>query len=84
MGCDLPQKQKDNTVKKYAVIDWKDDSFEAIFDTEKEALAEAEYQWDHLTTAERAKRETFAVMHGEVDEDGCFNINTAETIKSYK
>ena len=72
-------------MKKYAVIDWKNgDRFEDIFDTEQEALNAAEYQWNHLTEKEHQDREFFAVMRGDLDEDGCFDLDTALLVKSYK
>lgn len=72
-------------MKKYAVIDWKNgDQFEELFDTEEEALSRAEYEWEHLTDAEKKSREFFAVMHGDIDEDGCFDINTADIVKAFK
>lgn len=74
-------------MKKFAVIEWRKgaDCFETIFDTEKEALSHAESRWNnYLTDGEKKKLDMFAVMFGEIDEDGCFDINTAEMIKSYK
>ena len=72
-------------IKKYALIDCKNgDMFEDIFETEQDALKAADNQWSHLTARERKEREMFEVMYGEIDEDGCFDLNTSTTIKSYK
>lgn len=71
-------------MKKYAVIDIKGDQFEDLFDTEAEAIASAETQWDHLTENEKNHREFFAVMYGDLDEDDCFDLSTASIIKAYK
>lgn len=72
-------------MKHYAVIDWTNgDRYETIFDTELEALESAENQWNHLTKPEKQNREFFAIMFGDLDEDECFDINSAEIIKEYK
>ena len=72
-------------MKIYAVIDIKNgDEFEDFYNTNAEALKNAQYQWERFTAAERGGREMFAVMAGELDECGCFKFNTAETIKEYK
>ena len=73
-------------MKKYAIIDWvkNGDHFEEIFETEKEALQKAEYEWSVMTERGRTGREMFAVMVGELDEDGCFDLDTADIIKSFK
>lgn len=71
-------------MKKYAVIDMTNgDWFEAIFDTQEEALNRAEYEWHIMAKADKARREAFFVAAGEVDEDGCFDLNTADVIKEY-
>ena len=72
-------------MKKYAVIDWKNgDQFEDIFDTEQEAIAKADREWGNMTQHDKNRREFYAVMYGELDEDGCFDMNTATTVKQYK
>lgn len=71
-------------MKKYAVVDMKHDMFEDIFDTEKEAIAAADSQWEHLTAHDRNEREFFEVLYGEVDEDGILDFDTAVIVKKYK
>lgn len=72
-------------MKKYAIIDMKKngDCFEEIFDTRKEAVNRAKYEWSLLTPNEKKRREFFAVMFGEIDDDECFNVCTATTIKEF-
>ena len=72
-------------MKKYAVIDWTTgDSFETIFDTEQEAIKRADYEWDIMSDHDKERREYFAVMCGDLDEDDCFDMNTASEVKVYK
>ena len=71
---------------KYAIITEIEngDSFEDIFETEEKALARADYEWDIMTIHDKNRRQFCAVMKGEVDEDGCFDLNTATIIKRYR
>ena len=71
---------------KYAIITEikNGDSFEAIFDTEKEAVARADYEWGIMSDHDKKRREFCAVMEGEVDEDGCFDMDSARIVKEYK
>lgn len=71
--------------KKYAVIDMINDgdAFEDIFETEAEALENAEMQYEHMSNFDRKRRAFFAVMAGSLDDDGCFDLNAAEMIKCY-
>lgn len=74
-------------MKKYALIDMVKggDSFTETFDTEVAATKNADYEWDMLGKSNsRDSREVFAVMYGFIDEDGCFDMNTADVIKDYK
>ncbi len=74
-------------MKKFALIEMRKnaDSFEKVFDTEAEAIAYAERKWDvYLTNSEKKLLEVFAVMAGELDEDECFDINSAELIREWK
>jgi len=72
-------------MKKYAIIDMTNgDQFEDIFNTSFEAIKRADYEWDIMSQHDKDRREFYAVMFGEVDEDGCFGMNTAEIVKQYK
>ena len=72
-------------MEKYVVVDWRNgESFEDSFDTKEEALKIGERWWGLLTEGEKKSRDFFAVMCGEVDEDGCLIFDTATVIKSYK
>lgn len=70
-------------MKKYAVIVMRGDCFEDLFNSEAEALASAEYQWSRLTDREKKQLEIFSVMYGELNEEDCFDVSTADTIKDY-
>ena len=73
-------------MKKYAVIDMikNGDSFENIFETEQEALKRADYEWDIMSDHDKNRREYFAVMCGELDDEECFDLNTAIAVKTYR
>ena len=47
-------------------------------------VARADYEWSVMSDHDKNRREFCAVMVGEVDEDGCFDLNTATIIKRYK
>lgn len=71
---------------KYAIIDAIEngDRYEKIFDTEAAAVAAADREWAHLSAYNQRRREFFAVMAGELDEDGCFEVFTARVVKLYE
>lgn len=73
-------------MKKYVVIDMLKDGdwFENVFDTEEQAVRQADKEWNHLTAFDKHRRLTFAVMVGELDKCECLDFNTAEVVKSYK
>ena len=72
-------------MKKYAVIDWTNgDQFEDIFDTEQEAIEQADREWGNMTQHDKNRRGFYAVMVGEIDEDECFDMNTAVVVKQYR
>lgn len=73
-------------MKKYAIIDQiKDgDMFDTYFDNEKEAIDKAEYEWGQMTEHDRNRREWFAVLFGEYDEDEGFDFNASKEIKRFK
>lgn len=60
------------------------DSFEDVFDTEADAIKRADHEWDIMSNHDKNRRSFFAVMCGELDEDECFDLNTAEMVKGYK
>lgn len=69
---------------KYAVIDiTRGDSFEEIFDTADEAVAQADYEWRIMSSRDKDRREAFYVASCEVDEDGCIDYNTVNLIQNY-
>lgn len=71
---------------KYAIIDVikNGDSFEDVFETESEALKAAEREWGRLSAHDKNRREWYAVVSAELDEDECIDLNTAVEIKRYK
>ena len=72
-------------MKKFAVIDQTaHDWFETIFDTEAEAINEADYLWGAMTDYDKKRRESFFVASCDLDEDGCIDWDTIKEIKVYK
>jgi uncharacterized protein YifE (UPF0438 family) len=68
---------------KYAVVDErKYEIFEKIFDTEKEAINEAEMQWAHMVKSER-QASHFYVCSCELEEEGVIDYNTVKVIKEW-
>ena len=74
-------------MKMYAIIEQikLGDYFEVILDaeTEADAIRDGDKEWNHLSAYDRNRREFFAVMYGEVDEEGCFDINSADIVKEW-
>lgn len=69
---------------KYALVDErKYETFEKIFDNEKEAMRDAEIQWAHMVKSER-EASNFYVCSCELDEDDCINFDTVKVIKEWK
>lgn len=70
----------------YAIIDRiKDgDSYEQLFATYVEARDKADAEWSRLSEHDKRRREYYAVMSGELDEDGCFDLNTAKELTAYR
>lgn len=75
-------------MRKYVVVDSikNGDDFTKYFDTEKEALDEAENEWLHLTKREQEKREMFFVGYcvDYDEEEGYSESGNFYTIKDYK
>lgn len=51
--------------------------------TAAEAIQRGEKDWQHLTAHDRKRRDFFAIMHGEIDEDGCFDSNSADIVMEW-
>lgn len=69
---------------KYAVVDERKhgDIYEKVFDSEKDAMDEAEMDWAHMVKTER-ENSTFYVCSCELDEDECIDYNTIEILKEW-
>lgn len=70
---------------KYAVYtmtagDW----FEELFDTERDAIIHADNQFEIQGYARDRRVTAYFVARGEVDEDGAFDLDSADIIKEYK
>ncbi len=71
----------------YAIIDQtKTDQFQRIFKTKEEAIREAKYEWEKLLTKEeKRKRDYYAVVKGELDENGYIDFeNVTKIIIEFK
>lgn len=73
-------------MKKYVIVDQirNGDCFETVCDTEIEALTRANAEWRLLTDHDRNRREFYAVMCGDWDEEFGFDYNAATIIKAKK
>lgn len=63
-------------MKKYVVLDQtKDDWFELNIKSEsvEDAILEAEAMWKHLSEYDKKKTTYFALVIGEVDDEGLFD-----------
>lgn len=70
-------------MKKYVLYQtYGGDVWDEYFDSLEDALKKAEFNWDHLTTKERASIE-FWVGSCELDEDGMVIDGNYDVIKSY-
>lgn len=69
----------------YAIIDniKNGDSFIDIFPFESEAINRAEYELSIMSNYDKNHREEYAVYMGYLDDDGCFDLNTAELLMKY-
>lgn len=57
-------------MKKYAVIDFTmGDDFTNIYGTIEDALANAEYDWNHLSAHDRNRRIEFSVAEFELNDE---------------
>lgn len=74
-------------MKKYMVLDQTQcDWFEWNIksETEEDAVIKAEAMWNHLATPEKNKTKYFALVIGEVDEEGLFDYEAGwEEIKVF-
>lgn len=69
----------------YAIIDQKGDLFETIFETEEAAIKAADKEWARMSDSDKRRREYYAVVSGDLDEDGCFDYAKGyNPIKVYK
>ena len=72
-------------MKTYALIDMTTgDDFEKRFNTEKEAVKWADYEWSIMTDYDKKRRTFFAVMLGEINDEDSFELESAKLIKQYK
>jgi hypothetical protein len=61
------------------------DSFEEIFETEKEAVKSADSEWNHLNEFDKKRRERYCVAEVTIDEDGLIDYNESfRIVKSYR
>lgn len=78
----------DTTKRKYVVVDSvkNGDDFIEYFNTEKEALDQAENAWLHLTKREQEKRQEFFVGYCDDynEEEGYSESGNFYCIKNYK
>lgn len=73
-------------MKKYCIVDQTTgDWFEEILGdtTEEEAIKSADLSFSYLTKSDLKKRTAFFLAYGELDEEGCFDLDTADVIKEY-
>ena len=69
---------------KYAVIDQtKSDWFEDVFDTEKQAIAHADYMWRIMAKYDKKRIEAFFVASCELNEYGIVDYDSLKDIKVY-
>lgn len=70
---------------KYAIIRsyTHGDRFEDVFDEVEKALSSADSTWASFSDSQRKDFDYFGVMANVLDEDGCFDTNTAKGIKRY-
>lgn len=69
---------------KYAVIDSiiNEDSYESVFDTEKEAMDYAQNIWCHMTKDEKQKNVLY-VIECDLDENGFVDFNTMNLLEEF-
>ena len=79
-------------MRKYCIIDQKGrsashlgDCFEQILSdtTEEEAIKSADCSFANLTKYDIANIFDFLLAYGEIDEDGCFDLDSADVVKYY-
>lgn len=75
-------------MKKFAILDRikNGDWFDRVIDaeTQEQAIWMAQLEWDRLSTYDQNRREEFALVFGEVDEDRFIDLDTATDIKRFK
>lgn len=71
----------------YAILhQTKTDLFQTIFKTKEEAIREAKYKWEKLLTKEEKRKcDYYAVVKGELDENGYIDFeNVTKIIIEFK
>lgn len=72
-------------MKKYCIIDdCGSDIFAEAYESKEAALNVAESEWEHLTTHDKKRRNSYVVVLTEVDEDGEISLDYWELIKKFK
>ena len=54
------------------------------FSTREDAMKTAEYLWEHMTSSEQKKCDSFYICRAMEDEDGCLDYKTATDIEYIK
>lgn len=69
---------------KYVVVDaTKTDWFTSEFDNKKDAIKEADYQFDRLTEFDKKKRESFYVLESANPDEDADNHFDGNVVKQY-
>ena len=69
----------------YAIIDSikEGDEFINVFSAESEALKRATYETAIMSKHDKKRRQEYAIYKGCLDDDGCFDSNTAQLVLRY-
>lgn len=69
----------------YAIVDSikNGDWFIDVFPSENECIKQADYETSIMSEYDKKRRQEYSVYRGYLDDDGCFDINTAQLLVQY-
>lgn len=70
--------------KKFAIIDdcttKRASIYEELFDSKNEATQKAQTEWNAMSEHDKAERDAYYVASCDIDEDGCIDWESVNTI----
>lgn len=73
-----------NTTVCYVLVDYvRGDMFTNKFETESEAIAQADWEWNRLSDSDKAKRDAFYVLESSYEDEDSIAHLDGNVVKSW-